>query len=60
MHIFMGVDRTRKEYDFSNGVYGAVVEPDPGKVRITIRLDEDVIDWFRKQVNAAAVATTRR
>jgi len=56
----MGVDRTRKEYDFSKGVHGAVVEPDPGKVRITIRLDEDVIDWFRKQVNAAAVATTRR
>ena len=43
----------RKEYDFSNGVRGAVVEPHPGKVRITIRLDEDVIDWFRKQVNAA-------
>lgn len=27
--------------------------PDPGKVRITIRLDEDIIDWFREQVNAA-------
>jgi uncharacterized protein (DUF4415 family) len=45
--------QARKEYDFSNGVRGAVVQPDPGKVRITIRLDEDVIDWFRNQVNAA-------
>lgn len=42
----------RKEYDFTKGVRGAVVQPDPGKVRITIRLDEDVIDWFRNQVNA--------
>lgn len=43
----------RREYDFSKGKRGAVVEPDPGKVRITIRLDEDVINWFREQVNAA-------
>ena len=25
----------------------------PGKTRITIRLDEDILDWFRAQVNAA-------
>jgi uncharacterized protein (DUF4415 family) len=43
----------RKEYDFSQGTRGAVVKGDPGKTRITIRLDEDVIDWFRNQVNAA-------
>ncbi|HKR64315.1 MAG TPA: BrnA antitoxin family protein [Thermoanaerobaculia bacterium] len=43
----------RREYDFSKGKRGAVVAPAPGKVRITIRLDEDVIDWFREQVNAA-------
>jgi uncharacterized protein (DUF4415 family) len=43
----------RKEYDFSKGKRGAVIAPDPGKVRITIRLDEDIIDWFRDQVNAA-------
>ena len=24
-----------------------------GKSRITIRLDDDVLDWFRKQVNDA-------
>lgn len=43
----------RREYDFSKGKRGPVIEPDPDKVRITIRLDEDIIDWFREQVNAA-------
>jgi len=43
----------RKEYDFTKGKRGPVIAPDPGKVRITIRLDEDIIDWFREQVNAA-------
>lgn len=39
-----------EEYDFSKGKRGAVVPLPPGKVRITIRLDEDGIDWFRRQV----------
>jgi uncharacterized protein (DUF4415 family) len=43
----------RKEYDFSKGKRGPVIAPDPDKVRITIRLDEDIIDWFREQVNVA-------
>jgi hypothetical protein len=33
-----------------------VITPDPEKVRITIRLDQDIIDWFREQVNAAGGA----
>ncbi len=36
-------------YDFSKGKRGRVMaEPpvEPGKVRITIRLDEDVVDYF--------------
>lgn len=43
----------RQEYDFSKGQRGPIIAPDPGKVRITIRIDEDIIDWFREQVNAA-------
>jgi len=43
----------RKEYDFTNAKRGPVVAPTPGKTRITIRIDEDVIDWFRDQVNAS-------
>lgn len=43
----------RKEYDFSKGKRGAVVPASPGKTRITIRLDGDVLAWFRAQVHAA-------
>ncbi len=43
----------RREYDFSKGKRGTVVPADPGKERITIRLDKDVIAWFRDQANAA-------
>ncbi len=42
-----------KEYDFSNGKRGAIDPIPPGKTRITIRLDNDVIDWFRNQVELA-------
>ena len=43
----------KREYDFSKGKRGAVVSPEGGKTRITIRIDTDVLDWFRDQVNEA-------
>ena len=43
----------KSTYDFHTGTRGAVVPPTPGKSIITLRLDEEVIDWFRQQVNAA-------
>jgi Arc/MetJ-type ribon-helix-helix transcriptional regulator len=43
----------KKEYDFSKGKRGAVVPAPPGKTRITVRLDDDVLEWFRSQVEAA-------
>lgn len=40
-------------YDFSKGKRGAI-DPTPAtKTRITIRLDTDIIDWFRHQVEVA-------
>ncbi len=39
--------------DFSKGKRGAVVKADPNKVRITIRLDGDIIDHFKEQVHVA-------
>ena len=39
------------EYDFSQGKRGAIEPTPPGKTRITIRLDDDVLAWFREQVN---------
>ena len=43
----------KDEYDFSGGRRGAIDPLPPGKTRITIRLDNDVLDWFRDQVEAA-------
>jgi uncharacterized protein (DUF4415 family) len=41
----------KKEYDFSKGKRGAAVPLGPGKTRITIRIDDDIIDWFRTKVH---------
>ena len=42
----------RDEYDFSGGKRGAVL-PSPGKKRISIMLDEDVIEAFRVRGDAS-------
>jgi hypothetical protein len=36
----------KKEYDFSKAKRGAVI-PQPGKTRITIYLDNDLLEMFR-------------
>lgn len=36
--------------DFSKGRRGAVVRPESGKVRITIRLDPEIIEHFKSLV----------
>ncbi|MBD2510164.1 BrnA antitoxin family protein [Nostoc muscorum FACHB-395] len=41
------------EYDFSEGKRGAIESIPTGKTRITIRLDDEVLAWFRDQVHAA-------
>jgi len=43
----------KREYDFSKGKRGAVISVPKGKTRITIRLDEDILRWFREQVDRA-------
>ena len=40
----------KAKYDFSKGQRGAVLPCSGNKVRITIRLDRDIIDWFRSKV----------
>ena len=42
----------KEQYDFSQGKRGAIVSAPPGKTRITIRIDDDLLDWFRAQVEA--------
>ena len=43
----------RKGVDFSRGQRGAVLPATKGKTRITIRIDTEVLDWFRAEVNRA-------
>ncbi len=43
----------KKEYDFRGGKRGPVVRVPAGKTRVTIRLDNDILDWFRDQVDSA-------
>ncbi len=43
----------KKEYDFSKAKRGPVVPTPAGKTRITIRLDDETLDWFRQQVHAS-------
>jgi len=43
----------RKKYDFSKVKRGAVLRVPPEKIRVTIRLDKDILDWFRQQVDDA-------
>ena len=38
----------KKEYDFSKGKRGAVL-PQPGKTRITIYLDDVIVERFKEQ-----------
>jgi uncharacterized protein (DUF4415 family) len=39
---------------------GPVVAPDPQKTRITIRLDTEVLNWFRDQVDKAGGGSYQR
>jgi uncharacterized protein (DUF4415 family) len=41
----------KREYNFSHGKRGPVARAPKGKTRITIRLDDDLLDWFRQQVD---------
>ena len=43
----------KKEYDFSQGKQGAVIRT-RGKTRITIHLDDDVIDAFRAKAEESS------
>ena len=42
----------KREYDFSRAKRGAVITQ-PGKTRITIYLDDDVVEEFRRRADEA-------
>jgi hypothetical protein len=41
-----------RDIDFSKAKRGAVIAPEPGKVKVSIRLDNAVVDYFRNLVEA--------
>jgi hypothetical protein len=43
----------KKEYDFSKAKRGAVIAPLAGKTRITIRIDDSVLEAFKDIVDRA-------
>jgi uncharacterized protein (DUF4415 family) len=43
----------KPKYDFKKAKRGAVVPIPKGKTRITIRIDDDILSWFRGQVERA-------
>jgi len=50
----------KPRYDFSKGSRGRIATAEPevrGKTRITIRLDEDLVDYFLKEADATGGAT---
>ena len=43
----------RKEFDFTKAKRGPIVRVPKEKTRITIRLDEDIVAWFKVKVHEA-------
>ena len=43
----------RKKCDFFRGRRGPLVAATRGKTRITIRIDDDLLEWFRQHVDEA-------
>lgn len=44
-------DEMKEEYDFSQAQRGPFLPAKPNKERITIRLDADILQWFRETVH---------
>jgi uncharacterized protein (DUF4415 family) len=50
----------KRQYDFSKGKRGRIVPPAPepqGKTRITIRLDDDLVEHFLKEADRSGGTT---
>ncbi len=47
------VAERRRNIDFSRAKRGRVVKPEPGKTKISIRLDNAVLEYFRDAVDQA-------
>ncbi len=50
----------KANYDFSKARRGAVVPSSGSKTRITIRLDRDLVAWFKSKAEVQGEAATRQ
>ena len=50
----------KAQYDFASGKRGPVLKAPAGKTRITIRIDDDLLQWLRKQVHGAGGGSYQR
>jgi len=60
MSVDLTDDAMKGRYDFSKGKRGRVVPPESepeGKIRITIRLDQDIVDRFFEMAEQSGGAT---
>jgi uncharacterized protein (DUF4415 family) len=49
----------KRPIDFSRAKRGAVVKSEPGKTKISIRLDNAVLEYFEPRSTRPAAGTTR-
>ncbi len=47
----------KKQYNFAKARRGPILPAPAGKTRITIRIDDDILDWFRAQADQAGGAS---
>jgi hypothetical protein len=43
----------KKEYDFRNARRGQLI-PTPGMTRISIHIEDEILDWFQEQIRKAS------
>jgi uncharacterized protein (DUF4415 family) len=46
-------DDMAEEYDFNEAKQGPILAPRPHATTIWLRVDNDLLDWYRAQVHAA-------
>ena len=49
----MNEHEIKDHYNFSKGRRGPIISPQPGKTKITIRIDDDILEFFRNKVDEA-------
>lgn len=49
----------KDEYDFSKGKRGAIIPPDPNQTKITVAIDNEILDFLRDEADRRGGASFR-